>query len=101
MVTTGGALPFADVSVSLKVKTKAKDAKAADPEPSAGITLDSVPADSQTATFNAASDSTAYLQFACAADFKAGAVDWVLAGTDKDSWTLSGTSITATPLEKV
>lgn len=43
LVKTDGSLPYSDVTVKLKKKVKAKTAKATDPEPSAGITLDSVP----------------------------------------------------------
>lgn len=98
LVSTGGALPFADITVKLKLKVKAKDAKV---EPSAGMLLSTVPAASQSATFNSASKSSSYVQFSCAADFKTGAVDWDLSGADKLSWELSGASLTASPLAKV
>lgn len=83
------------------MKVKATGAKATDPEPSAGITLTTVPAASQSATFNSASKSSQYLQFKCSTAFKAGAVDWDLSGADKLSWALSGASLTASPLAKV
>lgn len=64
------------------------------------MTLTTVPAASQSATFNSASKSSQYLQFSCTTAFKTGALDWDLSGADKLSWALSGTALTASPLAK-